>query len=147
MSERKSALLDFEERFHDDSVVMNKFFSAQSASQRKEVLADIELLEEHRCYDAKNPNKVRSLIGGFCRNLVAFHAKDGSGYGFVAQHIMAMDAYNPSMASALARFFAKYPTLKPELADLMKKELSKILLKPGLSGDTYEIVSKTLAAR
>lgn len=147
MEDRESALRDFEERFHDDTVVMNKFFSAQSASHRDDVLSDIEALEGHRCYDAKNPNKVRALIGGFCRNLVAFHAKDGSGYCFVVQHIMAMDEYNPSMASALARFFAKYPTLKPDLADLMKKELSKILLKPGLSGDTYEIVSKTLGAR
>jgi aminopeptidase N len=144
---KHDAIALFEELFQSDPLVMNKFFAVQSSRQGEGVLEDVLRLEQHACYDAKNPNKVRALLGGFGRNLVSFHAEDGSGYDYLSQRILSMDEYNPSMASALARFYAKYPVLKLDMAVKMEAAMKKILLKPGLSSDTYEIVSKTLSSR
>jgi aminopeptidase N len=144
---RLEALRSFEQKWKHDSVVMNKWFMIQAIAQRPQVLEEIEALESHVCYNEKNPNKVRALLGGFSRNLVAFHQPDGSGYGFLGQRIAIIDSYNSGLASALARAYAKYPALKEDAAKKMGLELKKLLAMPKLSRDVYEIVSKTLGAR
>ena len=144
---RAEALRDFEQKWKHDAVVMNKWFMIQAMAQRPSVLSEVEALEAHPCYLEKNPNKVRALLGGFYRNLVAFHADDGSGYAFLAQRIVRIDTFNSGLASGLARAYAKYPVLNSDAAEKMQVELKKILLLPKLSRDVYEIVSKTLGAR
>jgi aminopeptidase N len=47
------------------------------------------------CFDNRNPNKVYSLIGGFCSSSVNFHAKDGSGYEFIGDMVLKIDKINP----------------------------------------------------
>ena len=42
-------------------------------------LANVKALVDHPAFDIKNPNKVYSLLGGFCASSVNFHNKDGSG--------------------------------------------------------------------
>jgi aminopeptidase N len=43
-------------------------------------IKNVQHLLQHPSFDIRNPNKVYSLIGGFCSSSVNFHAKDGSGY-------------------------------------------------------------------
>jgi aminopeptidase N len=144
---RLEALKDFENKWKEDAVVMNKWFLVQSSALRDDLIEELEILEDHVSYNGKNPNKVRALLGGFTRNLVAFHAQDGSGYSFLASRIAKIDTFNSGLASSLARAFAKFPNLGEPLAEKMELELKKILLLPKLSRDVYEIVSKTLSSR
>jgi aminopeptidase N len=43
--------------------------------------------------------QVYSLIGGFCASAVNFHAKDGSGYKFLADIVLQLDQLNPQVGS------------------------------------------------
>lgn len=60
---------------------------------------NVRNLLNHKAFDLRNPNKVYSLIGGFCGSIVNFHAKDGSGYNFLGDIVMQLDKINPQVSS------------------------------------------------
>jgi aminopeptidase N len=100
---------------------------------------------EHPAFSLKNPNKARALIGTFGNNMAHFHAEDGSGYRFLADQVLALDAINPQVASRIVRAFNRWKKLEPVRQALMKAELERMLASP-LSKDVYEIVYKNLNA-
>lgn len=53
--------------------------------------------------------QVYSLIGGFCASAVNFHAKDGSGYKFLADVVLQLDKLNPQVGSAHYVTYLKCP--------------------------------------
>jgi hypothetical protein len=57
----------------------------------------VQALLEHPAFDIKNPNKVYSLVGGLCASSVNFHNSDGSGYAFLGDLIVKLDALNPQV--------------------------------------------------
>jgi len=140
----KDELEDFYNRYKTDTLVMNKYFAILASSDAKDVLKKVIKLQDDKVYDEKVPNLVRSLIGSFARNYKYFHAKDGSGYKFVADKIIAIDAINAQMASGLAGAFKVYDKMNEVNKSLMKKELQKILDTDGLSKNCFEIVGKIL---
>ena len=101
---------------------------------------------DHPAFDLKNPNKVRAVIGAFAQaNPVNFHAADGSGYSFVADQIMAIDAFNPQTAARLAPTLGRWKRFDPARQALMRRELERMAAAPGLSKDVTELVTKSLA--
>ncbi|HTL47821.1 MAG TPA: aminopeptidase N [Verrucomicrobiae bacterium] len=142
--ERDEALTAFALKWRQNALVMNKWFVVQAASKRPDVLEQVKKLEKDAAFDIKNPNKVRALFGVFSGNLVRFHDAAGEGYRFIAGKILEIDTFNPSAASKLAAAFKKFAKLDAGRKELMGRELERILAAPGLSRDTYEIVSKTL---
>ena len=58
--------------------------------------------------------------------------------------IIDIDSFNPSMAAALAGCYRKSSRLDAGRKGLMKTELERILDRPELSKDVFEIVTKTL---
>jgi len=138
------AFSDFYEKYKSETLVMNKYFGLLASSSRKNVLQRVIALQDDPAYDKKVPNLVRSLIGSFSRNYKYFHAKDGSGYKFVADKIIEIDTINAQMASGLAGSFKIYSRMNEENRELMKRELEKIASLKSLSKNTYEIISKIL---
>src|SRR5438034_4222485 len=65
-------------------------------------------LTTHPAFSIRNPNKVYALIGGFRGNQVHFHAADGSGYAFLTEQVIALDAINPQVAARMARGFDRW---------------------------------------
>jgi len=123
---------------------MNKYFSILALSQREGTLQRVQALQSDKAYDEKVPNLVRSLIGTFARNYKYFHAKDASGYAFIADKIIEIDAINAQMASGLAGAFKIYTRMNTVNRDLMKVELERIVATKGLSKNVYEMISKIL---
>ena len=138
----KDELEDFYNRYKTDTLVMNKYFAILASSDAKDALKKVIKLQDDKVYDEKVPNLVRSLIGSFARNYKYFHAKDGSGYKFVADKIITIDTINAQMASGLAGAFKVYDKMNEVNKSLMKKELQKILDTDGLSKNCFEIVGK-----
>ena len=60
------------------------FSPAQAAADRPDTLDHVKALLGHPDMDVTNPNKFRTLIGGFARNMAHFHRADGKGYEFFA---------------------------------------------------------------
>jgi len=148
--ENKSAMLaemalsDFYSQYKDDTLVMNKYFSILSASDREGTLQRVMALQNDAVYDEKVPNLVRSLIGVFARNYKHFHAKDGSGYKFVADKIIEIDKINAQMASGLAGAFKIYNKINKTNKTMMQKELERVVSTHSISKNVYEILSKIL---
>nr|WP_159666379.1 aminopeptidase N [Andreprevotia sp. IGB-42] len=139
-------LADFGNVWQDDALVMDKWFALSATSSRAGALNRVEALMQHPAFSLKNPNKVRALIGAFClRNPQHFHALDGYGYAFAADRVIELDRINPQIAARMASCFNRWTKLEPARQAMMKGELERIAREPGLSADTFEIVSKALA--
>jgi len=140
----RQALDAFEQRWSEDPLVMDKWFIVQAASQHENVLDHVKALLKHPCFDLKNPNKVRSLIGAFAgMNIKAFHNHNGQGYQFVMDQILALDKFNPQIASRMVKGFSRWRRYDEIRQNLMKAELERAA-KEDLSPDVFEIVSKSL---
>ena len=144
--ERIKALQSFEKQWLHETNVMDKWFAVQAMSSLPHTLEHVKTLMQHEKFDMKNPNKVRALISSFAlRNPALFHAEDGSGYVFVAEQVVILDALNPQVASRLVRALMNWKRLEPKRGALMRSQLELIADTKGLSGDVFEIVSKSLA--
>ncbi len=137
-------LQHFYERYKEDTLVMNKYLSVLSASEREGTIDRVQALQNDPVYDVKVPNLVRALLGVFARNAVAFHAPTGHGYAFLAEKVIELDAINPQIASGLTSAFKSYSRLNPENKELMKEALEMILSEKEISANVYEIVQKIL---
>ncbi len=144
--DERSAVLDrFFRRWKDESLVIDKWVVAQATSRLPDTLASVRRLLGHASFDMRNPNKVRSLIGGFCQgNPVHFHAGDGSGYAFAADQIITLDAINPQIAARLARSFDRWRKFDATRQTHARAALERISAMEHLSKDTSEVVAKAL---
>ena len=145
VAERAAALDAFHERFHDDALVLDKWFALQAAAQRADTVDQVLALEKHPEFTIANPNRLRALAGTFGGNHWAFHSPDGRGYRFLADMILGADKLNPQVAARLVPPFGRWRRFEPGRAALMKVELERIAAAPGLSKDVFEQVSKSLA--
>ncbi|MBM5457740.1 aminopeptidase N [Pseudomonas sp. P66] len=145
-SERANALEVFADNFKDNPLVMDQWFSVQAGSTLPGGLARVKALMQHPAFTLKNPNKVRALIGAFAgQNLINFHAADGSGYAFLADLVIELNALNPQIASRQLAPLTRWRKYDSARQALMKSELERILASGSLSSDVYEVVSKSLA--
>ncbi|HEC73719.1 MAG TPA: aminopeptidase N, partial [Methylophaga aminisulfidivorans] len=146
--EREHALRSFYEQWKHDRQVIDKWLAVQAVSQLPDTLIRIKGLMKHESFNIKNPNNVRALIGAFCRNNpIHFHAKDGSGYRFLAEQIMLLDELNPQVAARMLGALNSWRRYDSERQHLMKAALEMIANKQDLSADVYEIVTKYLAVK
>jgi aminopeptidase N len=143
--ERQQALDAFYERFHDDPLVLDKWFSIQAAAQRSDTVDQVLKLAKHPDFLITNPNRLRSLANTFGANHWAFHSADGRGYTFLADMIIAADKLNPQIAARLVPPLGRWRRFEPKRSALMREALERIAATAGLSKDVYEQVTKSLA--
>ncbi|MBL1319766.1 MAG: aminopeptidase N [Methylophaga sp.] len=144
--EGEHALRAFYEQWQHDRLVVDKWLTVQAQSSLPDTLLRIKGLMKHPAFSIKNPNNVRALIGQFCRNNpINFHAKDGSGYRFLAEQILVLNKLNPQVASRMLGAFNSWRQYDAVRQDLMKQALSEIANHDDLSPDVYEVVTKYLA--
>ena len=144
-SERYDLFERFEEKWRDEPLVLDKWFALQARSLRADTLARVKRLLAHPRFSAKNPNRVRALVGAFTLgNFVRFHARDGSGYAFAADQVLALDKTNPQLASTLASAFNLWKRFLPPRRALMEAALTRVARASKLSPDVSEVVGRTL---
>ena len=141
---RNRLLAQFADKFSDDALVMDKYFALVGLSRRSDTLQQVQTALQHPKFSLENPNKARSLIGSFSRNVPHFHAEDGSGYRFIADKVIEIDRFNPQVAARLVQAFNLCNKLEPHRKNLVKQELQRIWAQEGLSKDVGEIVGKIL---
>jgi aminopeptidase N len=143
--EREAALAAFYERYRDNGLVLDKWFSTQALSTRADTPAAVEDLAMHPDFTLTNPNRLRSLVGAFSVNQRAFHDPSGRGYAFLADMILAADRLNPQTAAKLVPPLGRWRRFGDNRAKLMRAALERIVATPGLSKDVFEQASKSLA--
>ena len=137
-------LAAFYDQWQTEPLVVNKWLMLSASQESDHALETVKGLMAHPAFDLKNPNKVRSVLGGFGQNVAGFHKEDGSGYHFLADQIILLNKRNPQIASRLCTPLTRWKKLQPELSLKMKAELERIMSED-LSKDVYEVISKSLA--
>src|SRR5579862_509184 len=136
----------FEKRWREEPLVLDKWFGLQARSLRADTLATVRALLAHPRFNARNPNRVRALVGAFAlSNFAAFNARDGEGYVFTGDQVRSLDKTNPQLASTIAGAFNLWKRFAEPRRTMMQRCLSKIARTPNLSPDVSEVVSRTLA--
>ena len=139
------ALKQFEEQYSNEALVMNLWLQIQAANAQPGGLSRVQALLQHPAFTMSNPNKIRSLIGGFCNaNLINFHNPDGSGYEFLKQHILALHSKNPQVAARLMTPLTRWKKFPEPNRQQMRDALQVIADEPGLVKDIFEIATKSL---
>ncbi len=144
--EREKALDEFYGKWKDEPLVVDKWLAVQASSRLPGTLARVTQLLEHPAFDIKVPNKVYALIRAFAANHVRFHAADGSGYAFLADQVLRLNALNPQVAARMARGFDRWRKFDEERKAHARAALERIRDHEGLTKDVAEIVTKALAA-
>ncbi|RYG68893.1 DUF3458 domain-containing protein, partial [bacterium] len=72
--ERQQALDEFYSLFRDDTLVVLKWLTQQTAANVPGNLPRVKALLDHPAFNISNPNSCYSLFGGFFQSPVTFHA-------------------------------------------------------------------------
>ncbi|VGP62175.1 Aminopeptidase N [Klebsiella quasipneumoniae subsp. similipneumoniae] len=143
---RDALMQEYDDKWHQDGLVMDKWFILQSTSPAANVVETVRGLLNHRSFSMSNPNRVRSLIGAFASsNPAAFHAEDGSGYQFLVEMLTELNQRNPQVASRLIEPLIRLKRYDEKRQALMRAALEQLKGLKDLSGDLYEKISKALA--
>jgi aminopeptidase N len=143
---REQAIRHFYQRWQNNELVLDKWFSIQASCEEGNALERVQALLQHPAFSMQNPNKVRAVLGSFCQNNPRhFHAIDGSGYTFLQNKILALDAINPQIAARLAMPFTRYKAYDKKRQALLQ-EVLLAMQKTLLSKELSEVVSKSLGA-
>jgi aminopeptidase N len=143
---RERAFAAFGERFAVEPLALDKWFALQAAIPESGTLARVKGLMSHPGFSFTNPNRVRSLMGSFAlNNPTQFHSRDGSGYAFLAESVLGLNASNPQVAARLLTALGTWRMMEPGRRALAAAALRRIADAPELSPDVADIVQRSLA--
>ncbi|KUO55059.1 MAG: aminopeptidase N [Sphingomonadales bacterium BRH_c42] len=140
---REECLADFHQRFRDNALVIDKWFSLQALSLHPQVLDHVAALAQHADFTLRNPNRVRALYMALAGNPHAFHAASGEGYRTIADLILALDPINAQTAARFVPALGRWRRIEEGRSALMRAELERIAAGK-LSRDTFEQVARSL---
>jgi aminopeptidase N len=144
--ERTAAFDDFYKRYAADALIIDKWLALQAAIPEPATLDRVLALTSHPAFSAGNPNRIRALIGSFAQvNHTQFNRKDGAGYDFVADFVLALDPKNPQVAARLMGAFRSWRALESTRRDRAEAALKRVAAAASLSRDVHDIVARTLA--
>jgi aminopeptidase N len=142
---REEALDSFAARFAGDGLVLDKWFALQASIPEPGTLERVQRLMQHPDFSLSNPNRVRSLIGGFAAgNPTQFTRPDGQGFAFLADNVVQLDRMNPQVAARLLGAFRTWRALESVRRAEAEKALRRIAESGSLSADVNDLVSRAL---
>ncbi len=142
---REKAIAAFERRYHDEPLVLDKWFTLQAAIPEDGTLDRVKRLMEHPAFSMANPNRVRALIGSFAMlNQKQFNRADGAGYEFLAEVGLRTDELNPQLAARLLTAFGTWRMMNEVRRSKARQALLSIAGKSSLSRDVADIVNRSL---
>jgi aminopeptidase N len=140
-----AALADFRQRYADNPLALDKWFSEQAKVPGEPALDRVMQLEGDPAFTLKNPNRARSLLGAFASaNPSGFHRADGGGYRFFAERLAELDTLNPQISARLATAFNGWQRLEPTRREAAHSALQGLAGREGLSRNLSEIVGNVL---
>ncbi|WP_439293853.1 aminopeptidase N [Lonepinella sp. BR2882] len=142
---RDNLMADFEQKWHQDGLVMDKWFALQATRPDENVLLNVQQLMDHPSFNFNNPNRLRALVGSFInQNPRAFHAVDGSGYRFLTEILISLNKSNPQVGARLIEPLIRFRRYDSQRQQLMKRALQRLFEVENLSRDLYEKIEKAL---
>ncbi|MHC4894489.1 MAG: aminopeptidase N, partial [Planctomycetota bacterium] len=144
-AEAEAALGTFYDRWKDQPLVLDKWFTMQSVSPRPGAPARVAALMQHADFTFANPNRLRSVVGAFAMaNPVGFHDVSGDGYRLVADAVLELNKLNPQIAARIVSSFNNWKRYDDGRQALQREQLERIRNSEGLTKDVFEIVTRAL---
>jgi aminopeptidase N len=142
---RDPVLAAFHNRWLNNALVLEKWFSFVSMSCISGRIERLEELMQHPAFDPKNPNKLRVVLGAFMTgNPVRFYAADGSGFEFIADCLIDIDKRNPQLAARMALPLTRLGAYSDARQHQMRRVLERMQAAVQ-STDLGEVIEKALA--
>jgi aminopeptidase N len=133
----------FRQRYADNALALDKWFSLQATLPGSAALSRIQTLERDSAFTLKNPNRVQSLVGTFARaNATGFHRADGAGYRWLAERLGELDALNPQVSARVATAFNGWQRLEPQRREAARTVIEELAAREGLSPDLSDILAR-----
>lgn len=146
-SYRDGVAQHFYYQFEQDALVVDKWIGAFARSQTDDILRVVKDLTKHEAFIKPTPNRMRALYGGFAQgNPKGFHAEDGSGYEFVVDFLMQLDAKNPQVASRGIGAFEEFRKYRLDLQAKMETQLCRMASMDKISTDLSEKLERYLGS-
>lgn len=143
---RDAVLNTFYQRWSHQPLLLDTWFAAHAQSHFPGVLQEVDELCRHPQFTWTNPNRVRALFSTLAHeNFEYFHVSDGVGYHLLGKAISTLDPLNAHLAARLTEPFTHWRAYVEPYRSQMHQVLTTILQQPGLSKETYEVVSKSLS--
>jgi aminopeptidase N len=140
-----AALAAFRARYASDALVTDKWLGIVATRPQPDAVERVTALLRDPLWTPRNPNRVRAVLGNFARgNVVAFHRRDGAGYGLLFGQIATLDALNPQVAARQLAALEYWRRLDPARQGLIEAGL-RALAAPGLSRDCADVTARLLA--
>jgi aminopeptidase N len=136
---------DFELRWQETTLVMDKWFSLKATHQADSVLDTVEQLLVHPKFSMENPNRARALIGAFSQNPKYFHCLSGKGYQYLTEQLIKLNSINPQVASRLITPLIQYKSFDKVRQRMMRAQLERLNKLDNLSRDLKEKLSAALS--
>jgi aminopeptidase N len=141
----EQALQIFHDRFADNSLVLDKWFSIQATAPRTDSIDQLYALMRHPGFSLNTPNRVQAVVGAFAvGNFTQFNREDGRGYAFVAEQVLKIDRLNPQLAARLLSSFRSWRALEPKRREMARIQLERIRENNELSRDVSDIINRSL---
>jgi aminopeptidase N len=138
-------LTDFRNNHCDDILVFDKWLSLNAIIPDEDALDRVKSLMNDPKFNIENPNRVRSLIGGFAANQVQFGRKDGASFNFATNLIADIDTRTPQLAARLLTLFRSFKKYESTRRTAAQSALENLQKSPNLSPDCSDILERTLA--
>ncbi|WP_062762907.1 aminopeptidase N [Falsirhodobacter sp. alg1] len=142
----QKALDSFAERWGDDRLVMDKWFTL-GVLYAEDPVAAVEAMTRHPQFDWRNPNRFRAVFGALPANHAGFHRADGAGYALLADWLIRLDDANPQTAARMSAAFSNRLRYDAGRQKHMLAALDRILSKAGLSPDLAEMAGRMATER
>ncbi len=130
---------EFYQKWQDNELVMDKWF-AICASSNLITIEQLNKLIVDKAFIATNPNKIYALLRTFTMNGSKFNSD--AGYSFIADQVIAIDKFNPQVASTIVSGFSQTHSMHESYKKMAKSALQRILGQKNLSNDVYERADK-----
>ncbi|MGE0845877.1 MAG: aminopeptidase N [Flavobacteriaceae bacterium] len=144
-AEREEALKAFAERHRGNPLVLDKWLTVQATAPGADTLDTVRRLAAGAAFDARNPNRVRALIGAFATaNPPQFARANGEGFDFVARQVIELDRRNPQVAARMMGAFRSWRSLEAGRRAHAEAAIRSVAAASELSRDLSDIVTRTL---
>ncbi len=141
--ERKTISNIFFNKWKNNSVVLDSWFSFNAAIETDEKTRSIEKLFENKFFDSKSPNTLRAILNTFVTRNSFFHAMNGSGYRYIAKKIIDFDKLYLIVISRFVKVISRHNYYSDPYKSNMIETIKQIK-KNKLSTNTKEVLDAIL---
>ena len=106
--EREIISNKFFNKWEKNNIVLDSWFSFCASIEKENYIENLEYLFNHKCFDNKSPNTLRSILNGFVSNNRFFHDKEGNGYNYISKKVIEFDKLNPIIISRFIKLFSRW---------------------------------------